>query len=422
MVKVLIIADDFTGALDTGIQFAKRGIETQVLVEQELCGNMIAKTTQVLVVDSETRALNPSDAYRIVKNIACCAVAFGIPTILKKTDSALRGNIGAELKALADAVETKEIYFLPAYPEINRVTKKGIHYIDEQLLTDSAFGADPFEPVTHSDITALIHKQCDYPVEIIDSEAPFPNRATAVNTIYLFDAQKPQDMKSRTAQLKANGRLRALAGCAGLARHLPEVLNLDQKKAAAVRKTAGLYVACGSLNPITRAQVEYAVSEGCSRVNLTPEQKLSPEYYDQAQGREFLEKLYLNCLNHPVTIVDTFELGDKKATLNFADAKNIKRNKIRYSISASHGIIVKFLIERGLNYTILMTGGDTLMGVMKALDGAQLHPVGEVSKGVVVSRLEWQNREIQIISKSGGFGERQIITTIAEKMIERQRI
>ena len=30
MVKLLIIADDFTGALDTGIQFAKKGIETQV--------------------------------------------------------------------------------------------------------------------------------------------------------------------------------------------------------------------------------------------------------------------------------------------------------------------------------------------------------------------------------------------------------
>ena len=33
MVKLIIIADDFTGALDTGIQFTKCGIQTQVFPE-----------------------------------------------------------------------------------------------------------------------------------------------------------------------------------------------------------------------------------------------------------------------------------------------------------------------------------------------------------------------------------------------------
>ena len=31
MVKLLIIADDFTGALDTGIQFVNKGIATRYL-------------------------------------------------------------------------------------------------------------------------------------------------------------------------------------------------------------------------------------------------------------------------------------------------------------------------------------------------------------------------------------------------------
>ena len=33
MVKLLIIADDFTGALDTGIQFVNKGIATQVFTK-----------------------------------------------------------------------------------------------------------------------------------------------------------------------------------------------------------------------------------------------------------------------------------------------------------------------------------------------------------------------------------------------------
>lgn len=33
MVKLLIIADDFTGALDTGVQFAARGAVTRVITD-----------------------------------------------------------------------------------------------------------------------------------------------------------------------------------------------------------------------------------------------------------------------------------------------------------------------------------------------------------------------------------------------------
>ena len=33
MLKLLVIADDFTGALDTGVQFSKQGIQTLVSTE-----------------------------------------------------------------------------------------------------------------------------------------------------------------------------------------------------------------------------------------------------------------------------------------------------------------------------------------------------------------------------------------------------
>ena len=36
MILLFIIADDFTGALDTGVQFAARGIPTQVTVDPEV--------------------------------------------------------------------------------------------------------------------------------------------------------------------------------------------------------------------------------------------------------------------------------------------------------------------------------------------------------------------------------------------------
>lgn len=118
-------------------------------------------------------------------------------------------------------------------------------------------------------------------------------------------------------------------------------------------------------------------------------------------------------------ITDTFDLEDDKATLNYVREHNIPEESIRYRISSCHGKIVKHLLENGMEYTIMMTGGDTLMGLMKEMNCTQLYPVCEIEKGAVLSLLMWNGRRIQVISKSGGFGSKEIITRIADKVIER---
>ena len=62
--KLLILADDFTGAMDTGCQFARNKIPTWILTSprtQEL------PDSQVLVVNTQTRHADPSEAYRSVQ-------------------------------------------------------------------------------------------------------------------------------------------------------------------------------------------------------------------------------------------------------------------------------------------------------------------------------------------------------------------
>ena len=117
MVKLLIIADDFTGALDTGIQFVNKGIATQVFTKMPEAIGDIDETTEVLVIDSETRPMPAAKAYDAVKNITGWAKAIKIPIIFKKTDSALRGNIGSELQAVLDGSRHDKVYFLPGVSE-----------------------------------------------------------------------------------------------------------------------------------------------------------------------------------------------------------------------------------------------------------------------------------------------------------------
>ena len=67
MILLLIIADDFTGALDTGVQFAARGISTRVIVEPEV--DFSTYRDSVLVVDTETRHLAAGEAFDIVARL-----------------------------------------------------------------------------------------------------------------------------------------------------------------------------------------------------------------------------------------------------------------------------------------------------------------------------------------------------------------
>ena len=85
MIQLLVIADDLTGALDTGIRFDCS--KTLVRIGQELPADISGwgETIQVLILDAETRHLPPNRAYEVVYQIADRARQLKIPFIYKKT-------------------------------------------------------------------------------------------------------------------------------------------------------------------------------------------------------------------------------------------------------------------------------------------------------------------------------------------------
>lgn len=123
MIKLLVISDDFTGALDTGVQFAGKGIMTKVLGYVPQDHEILRRLqVQVLVVDAQTRHLESSKAYQRVWRLVKSAKDAGISYIYKKTDSGLRGNIGKELEAALTASGERYLTFIPALPEMDRIT------------------------------------------------------------------------------------------------------------------------------------------------------------------------------------------------------------------------------------------------------------------------------------------------------------
>lgn len=408
MVKLLIIADDFTGALDTGVQFAAGGAETRVVTNTEYDFNSVDENVQVLVLDAETRHLSQEEAYKVVFYITKKAYGSGIPFIYKKTDSALRGNIGSELKAVLDATKQTSLHFLPAFPKMNRVTRNGIHYIDGVPVHESVFGRDPFEPVKDSYIPEIIRS--DVPVTVIRKMEDW----SGTPGIMVYDASTEEELRAKGKFLMNAGELHIMAGCAGFAGVLPSLLKLGGGKEKKVTLAKRFLVACGSVNPITGKQLDYAERHGFERIRMKPQQKLETDYYQTEEGKEILTQWNDICGRKSCIIIDTNDLPGHSDTLDYAREQGITMEELRVRISSTLGYVVKELISLGLEATLLITGGDCLTGFMKHIGREEITPVREMAPGTVLSEIAIEGRTFAVISKSGGFGCSTLMSDLAE--------
>lgn len=412
---LLIIADDFTGALDTGVQFAAHGIKTRVVVGADAA--LTHQNADVLVVDTETRHLPAAQAYAAVEGLVQRAKYAGFAYLYKKTDSALRGNVGAELAALLSASGSRQLAFLPAFPQMNRVTKNGVQYIDGVPVTESPFGVDPFEPVRHAAVTDLLAEQTDLPA------ASFPALAAdgsvpAEDGILVFDAATVDELRSTGRALLNNGGLRVLAGCAGFGAVLPELLGLGGADVTCPALDPRLLVICGSVNAITLAQLDKAEQAGFTRLRLTPHQKLMPDYWRSADGRMTLDHIEETLAAHPYNIIETNDEGGNEPTATAADALGLTREEMRVRIASGVGQLVGALFASPAVGTLLLTGGDTLLQCMNSVGVHELEPICEMEHGVVLARFGCGGTTRYVITKSGGFGQADLLTALAKRIAD----
>ncbi|TAH64478.1 MAG: four-carbon acid sugar kinase family protein [Anaerolineaceae bacterium] len=418
MIKLLILADDITGALDTGVQFANKGIETKVVTDIEYDFADINKTTEVLVIDTETRPLSKQKAYEIVHRIVKRAENAGISSIYKKTDSALRGNVGSELTALLDASNRDSLFFIPAFPKANRITKSGTHYLGETPIHETSFGKDLFEPVTTSYVPDIIGLQSEANVISVSKETDINLlKNNQDKQIVVFDAETEDDIKIISKLLRDNDKLHIIAGCAGFASYLPDLLSLTRNKKHLAKKTQGICVICGSLNDITKRQVDYAVEKGFKHVNLKFKQIYTNNYFETNQGKDCLKEIINMFKKNKILIIDTFNRQETEGNEQFNYINSTNKAEVRNTIASNLGTIAKKFVENELDCTFLMTGGDTLMGFMKQVNCSFLYPICEIEQGVVLSYIYLNNTRVQIVSKSGGFGNKDVFVNIVNKLM-----
>ncbi len=396
------MADDFTGALDTGVQFSNYGVHTVVTSDLEFEFGETTDQIEVLVFNTETRYLKKSEAYEVIKKIALKAKDENIQYIFKKFDSALRGNVASELRALSDVFEDVTIPFIPAYPEQNRFSCEGILHIDSIPVSESVFGQDPYEAVTESHIPSLLLKEADLKTYVSKKYKTPPNE----ERIILIESHSDEEMLSQGKELFRNGALNVTVGCAGFAKALSTII---YKKRPDTQNDINLplLIVCGSVNPVTKKQIEFAEVNGFERISLTMEQLWDKHYWDTGNGQENINQ-YLK-IEQPF-MFETYG----NVSLDKVNQLSDQRNELRFRIGESLGYLVKNLMSNGVKKTLLFTGGDTLYQSMRVLGITEIKPLRELFPGIVLGSIDFKDEKHYIITKSGGFGNEDLFIRLNE--------
>ena len=414
MAEILIIADDLTGAIETGVQLSKQDIVSKVILKPNTSlGSILTdKETTAVIINIESRHLDPSEAAKKVTKVLKIAKRSGIKWFYKKTDSTLRGNIGAELEAFLHGTNQSTLPFIPALPRLKRYTKDGYQFIGETLLHNTVFAQDPLEPISNSFVPEILRKQTDLEIGILSiEEISEPGFAVSPDKkIVVFDCQSEADLKIIGKFASEKGWQKAMAGTAGMVETLPELLQLSKSGVNAGNLRGPLLLINGSLNSMSFQQVLHARENGVSTITLAqhllkdPNLKVNPEY------QEIIRKIKGELVQGSSVILNTSDLGLQGENPSL-DVYNSGKDFFQ-SVSIQIGKIVSDILNDGTVHTLCVFGGDTLTGIIDLLGCESIEPQSELFTGVALASIQSKFGKISLLSKPGGYGHTDLILQI----------
>ena len=341
-----LLADDLTGALDSGAEFASPTAPLPVFWH-----GMLPETLPASVaLDSGTREQGPEQAAAVVAGLA--PKLAGAEIAYKKVDSLMRGASLTELAACFTAGGWPAAILAPAFPHQGRVTRGGRQYARDTNGDWTPAGPDLVAELRRHGVTA--HR------------AGGRGLQPGIN---VFDGDSDTDLNAVVDQGRNAGHL-LWCGTGGLARALAP---RDAAVTATLpRPILGLF---GSDQPVTQAQLQ-ACGAYHLRLAAAGAVDAGPVTHRLQHGGAAIVSLDLP----PGLVRDT-------AARQIAD----RLHRLCEALTPPA--------------TLLVAGGETLRGLCLALSATSLALHGRISPGLPRSVLcggRWHGTVV--VSKSGAFG------------------
>lgn len=403
MLAGLLVADDHTGAADTGSAFAARGYRTSI--------GQNAGTSDVLVVDTDSRTSRPETAAELVSE-AVTAHPAGV--VYKKVDSTLRGNIAAEATAAVNAAEADIGIIAPAFPAQGRTTAAGIHFVEGVPLEQTEYATGTENPPASSRLTDILAPS-DYPVESIRigtvaagatavSEQVQSLRETySTGVLIACDATHPQHLAKIAAGVAASPVDAVYVGSGGLAQYVE-----------LSTPSAGVLGIAGSTSQTTLGQLQSLPAE--TVVRLDPVAVIEdPEAAITDVITRVRERL---AAGQPAVITTASQPDDISTTLEAGSRAGLDESETRERIASALATAAHRVIADGGIGGLFLTGGTIAREVLATLAPERIELTGHtVAAGVPIGRLHGGIAdETPVVTKAGGFGEPGTITTCLDQL------
>jgi len=434
MLPALVVADDLTGACDTGHEFAARGYGTRVALDPP--GD--PDGADVLVVDTDSR-YTPAEA--AAESVRAAVGAHRAATVYKKVDSTLRGNVASEVDAALSAViEWRRAdgdaggaaggfaVVAPASPATGRTTACGYHLVDGSLVTESDPGRDPEKGPASASLPDLF-ADVSLPVHHVGIDA------VASGPAAVAEALRVQAGEARivTADATHGTHLSALAvgagqvdepvvsvGSAGLAGRVAVPGEpgdgdgpLDVSPPAGADGVLGV---AGSVAPQTLAAL--AAVPDAAVVTLDPEAAVAdPDGTTRRtaeRGRETLER------EGRAVLTAATDRSAVDRAVSAGRAEGLSSRETRDRVAAALAGTAADIAGAGQPAGLVLTGGDTAVAVLDALGADAIALSGEaVEAGVPLGAVAGGTADgTALITKAGAFGGQETVVNCLDYLRE----
>ncbi|HYG87573.1 MAG TPA: four-carbon acid sugar kinase family protein [Azospirillum sp.] len=411
MPEILIIADDLSGAADSGNSLVAAGLDTLVVLDSR--GNL--PDAAALSLDLDTRRL-PAEPAAALHVDAVRRLRSPDTALYKKIDSTLRGNWAVETAAvhiaLAGNGHTLPMAMVaPAFPAAGRVTRRGRMYVNGTPLDETEIWRH--EGLTGpADLRALL-RAAGLQTELADLNLIRRGDAVLREALREWlddgvealacDAETDADLAT-LARVTTSLRERVFwVGSAGFAYHLPGALGL--MRAGALPDTAmptpldPVLIVVGSSSGVSQVQAERLMESGAVRgMAIDPHVlRIGPGTTEWGHAEQELREVLAS--------------GDD-VLLTMATGPALDRRD-GHALAVALGRLVHEQAPRigGL----VITGGETARAVLAALGIGAIRLLGEVEPGVPLG-IAQGDRPMPLITKAGAFGSPDTLVRCRQRL------
>ncbi|MBM6743135.1 four-carbon acid sugar kinase family protein [Drancourtella massiliensis] len=345
MARFLMVADDFTGSGDAGVQMSKNGIESYIAFDAKSID-----PKKSYVIDTESRNIPAQEAYEKVKQIYESVQPYQYDHYYKKIDSTLRGNIKAELQAADEVLKPDLIVFNPANPDSNRTVVDGILMMNGVRICETEIMRDPLCLVQQDNLRILLEEELEEPIQYF-TLAQIRNKDLKLEgpRILTFDVLENVDLKNVVEFVLQQKKRVLWVGSAGMANALFSALNPGYPVLGIV----------GSISETSRGQVRVAVEAGAKLVELNVADLIRGGSIAPV-AEEVVERLKLG---QDVIVVSAKEQADYLDAVDAGKKSGMTRQEVAQFTQKKLGELSVEILKRAKVCGCILTGGDTAISV-----------------------------------------------------------